>query len=878
MTPEVEGLFAALADLSPAQRAEYFAAHAVDPALRAEVESLLQHDAATGAALAAPIVRAASSLLTGAAPRRCGAYELRELLGRGGMGSVYRAERADGEVQSEAAVKLISGAGDAGAVERFLRERQILAGLSHPHIAALLDAGRTETGEPYFVMELVRGRRIDDFAAGLGPRDVVTLFLKICAAVQFAHSRLVVHRDLKPNNILVTADGTPKLLDFGIAKLLTPAAGATSTLERLVTPGYGSPEQVAGREVTTASDVYGLGAVLFKILTGKSPHEGGGSTPEAMLAAALTADAPRARTLRPELPADLDAILAKALRREPEARYATVDQLASDLRAWLASRPVRAREGEWAYRAGKFVRRHWIPLAAAAASVAALTIGLLIAVRERRLADERFQMARELAGKLFQVEEKIHSLTGSTSAREFIAETALRYLDRLSAKAAEPELLAELGDGYVSLARVLMHRGDASLGKEPEAKAALEKSVVLLRRARAADPRNRGILKSLILAECEALTMRGPEQRQEAPQRARGVTPLLEEFERQPDLKPAEFRILVDSYNKLHLTLINTGHTGLSRRPLEKAVDLARRRAAASPGPEATYQLASGLRLWGTFLRYEGELEGAAASLEEAAAVVQRLPERRMKAVEAASIAYYQGSVLGEVDALSLGRRDAAAAAFERSMALVRPLIQKDPADFNARLDFALPALRLARILRDRDPARALAVYSETLAVMTAAPQTASRRKAYLIRALAGSSFALRRLGREPEARAKIAEARALDACGAGKAVAGPSSHCEALEIAAAEAEAAAGRPGRAIEIYRRLLADFDREGAKPREDLADGLAYSLKYARLEELLAAPGTAAEAAGYRRQRRELWLHWAARLPGNTFVATQLAAAK
>lgn len=255
--------------------------------------------------------------------------------------------------------------------------------------------------------------------------------------------------------------------------------------------------------------------------------------------------------------------------------------------------------------------------------------------------------------------------------------------------------------------------------------------------------------------------------------------------------------------------------------------------------------------------------------------MVQRLPEQRMKTIEATSIAFYQGSVLGEVDALSLGRRDAAAEAFERSLALVRPLIQKDPADFNARLDFAMPALRLARILRDRDPARALAVYAETLAVMTAAPETASRRKAYLIRALAGYSFALRRLGREPEARAKIAEARALDACPAGKVVAGPSSHCEALSIAEAEAETAAGNAARAIAIYRRLLADFDQEGAKPREDLADGLAYSIKYARLEELLA--GSPAEAAGYRRQRRELWLHWAARRPGNAFVAAQLAAA-
>lgn len=875
MTPEIERLFTLLADLDPAQRAAYFDAHTVDPAVRAEVESLLQHDAATGAALAAPIVHAASSLLAGATPRRCGAYELRELLGRGGMGSVYRAERADGEVQSEAAVKLISGAGDAGAVERFLRERQILAGLSHPHIAALLDAGHTAAGEPYFVMELVRGRRIDDFAAALSPRDAVTLFLKICDAVQFAHSRLVVHRDLKPNNILVTADGTPKLLDFGIAKLLTPAEGATSTLERLVTPGYGSPEQVAGREVTTASDVYGLGAVLFKILTGKSPHEGSGSTPEAMLASALTADAPRARSLRPELPADLDAILAKALRREPEARYATVDQLATDLRAYLESRPVRAREGEWAYRAGKFVRRHWVPLAAAAASVAALTIGLLVAVRERRLAEERFRMARELAGHLFEVEDRIRPLEGATGARRFIADTALAYLDRLSAKATDPGLLAELGDGYDKLASVLMRRGDSSLGQETEARAAAEKGVALLRRARAADPAHPGHLRAALRAQSDLLALL---RSSEVPAQAADVERLARELERRPDLTAGDFRLLAETYSDLHRAWINAGETDASRRHIEKEVEWARRFAQAESSPAARYRHAASLRTFATFLRYDGALERALQVLTEAEQAAAGLPDGRRKKIELSNIAFYQGSVLGEVDALSLGHPDPAAAAFQRSLAWLRELIAKDPQDFNARIDFAMAGLRLGRLLQQQDPARALAMYAETEAVMQAAPESTPRRRSYLIRTYAESSFALRRLGRGEAAAARIAAARALASCEENKMAASPSSHCEALLRAEAEAEAAASRPARAIAIYRRLLADFGRARTQPREDLADGLAHSLKFARLEELSAASGARSEAAGYRDQRRELWLHWAARRPGNPFVAAQLAAAR
>src|SRR5580692_7526444 len=317
MTPEVERLFDALADLDAEARASYFAAHGTDPQVRLEVESLLAHDEPSSVALLMPIAELAASALPAGDPlpaaRRCGPYELIQLIGRGGMGAVFRAERVDGEVRQQVAVKLMQGgAGDPLQRQRFLQERQILAGLSHPNIAGLLDAGHTADGQPYLVMELVDGRPIDEFCEGLTVRRKIELFLQVCDAVSFAHSRFVVHRDIKPSNILVTAGGDPKLLDFGIAKMLGFDTGVTLTWQRVMTPAYGSPEQSIGGEITTASDTYSLGAVLYKMLTGHAPHEFDEATLEAMLEAVRTRDVPRASRWRPELKGDLDAILSKA--------------------------------------------------------------------------------------------------------------------------------------------------------------------------------------------------------------------------------------------------------------------------------------------------------------------------------------------------------------------------------------------------------------------------------------------------------------------------------------------------------------------------------------------------------------------------------------
>jgi len=382
----VKELFEAARERAPAAREGFLRERCADaPALLDEVWSLLRAYEAEG-----PVERAMDRLdaslhrrALSASPegRRLGPYELVDELGHGGMGRVFLAERADGQFDRQVALKWLGIAFPSPeATERFLAERQILATLSHPNIARLLDGGVTEAGRPYFVMEVVEGERIDTYcrAHRLPLRERLRLAIDVCDAVQYAHRKLVVHRDLKPANILVTEEGQVKLLDFGIAKVLDPEAVRIETMPHTrtgwlpMTPDYASPEQVRGTEITTASDVYQLGIVLYELLTGRRPYSVEDRAPsdveriicEEEPAPPSTAagdgggvgSSPAER--RSLLRGDLDTIVMKALRKEPDRRYDSVEQLAEDLRRFLGGRPVSAHPDRWTYRAGKFVRRH----------------------------------------------------------------------------------------------------------------------------------------------------------------------------------------------------------------------------------------------------------------------------------------------------------------------------------------------------------------------------------------------------------------------------------------------------------------------------------------------------------------------------------------
>ena len=437
-----------------------------------------------------------------------GRYRVQRLLGRGGMGAVYLAERADDQYHQTVALKLVArNLMHSGIAGRFRSERQILARLNHPNIARLLDGGHTEDGTPYFVMELVEGQRIDHYCAerrlSLAPR--LGLVQQVCAAVQYAHQNLIVHRDLKAANIMVTGDGVPKLLDFGIAKLLDPEAAApelTHLRDRVMTPEYASPEQLRGEPVGTASDLYNMGRLLYELLTGVSPY-GEATRSIAELERLICEESPPPpsarvqpkagellspgqRALKRELTGDLDNIVLKAMHVDPARRYPTAAALAEDIQNYLDGRPVHARPDTFTYRTGKFLRRNaWITASAAAAIllVAGLTAfytSRLAAERDRATleADKAKQVAGFLVG-IFRVPDPWRGPGKPISAIEMLDRAAGDIEQRLQ---SEPvvlsELLFEMADSYKGLAdydragrmleRSLAVKANAALTETPQ--------------------------------------------------------------------------------------------------------------------------------------------------------------------------------------------------------------------------------------------------------------------------------------------------------------------------------------------------------------------------------------------------------------------------
>jgi eukaryotic-like serine/threonine-protein kinase len=485
---EVRTLFEELVDLSSADRRQRLAS-ATDRDLAERVSRLLAADSEAGRFLETPAIAIAGGLFDGLAPSeseapppaRIGPYRVLERLGRGGMGEVLLAERADGLFDQRVAIKLLRrGMASDEVLSRFSRERRILARLEHPHIARLLDGGATEDGRPYFVMELVEGERITDYcrSRSLSVDDRLRLLQDCCDAVATAHRNLVVHRDLKPSNVLVTKGGEVKLLDFGIAKLLGPddtgeAAAETRTELRLLTPAYAAPEQILGEPVTTATDVWTLGAIAYELLTGTLPQKREGRS-AAALAAVATEDVkerPSQRVARESLEAlpfaspsegdrrrlerrlrgDVDTIVLAALRREPERRYGSVTALAGDLRRHRDGRPVRARPDTFGYRFSKFVRRNRAGVAAGVLVLASLVTGLAVAAWQAKRAQahaktaaaaaRRAEAVKEFLIGLFEVADPEQASGGSVTASELLDQAGKRLQSELS---SEPDVQADL--------------------------------------------------------------------------------------------------------------------------------------------------------------------------------------------------------------------------------------------------------------------------------------------------------------------------------------------------------------------------------------------------------------------------------------------------
>jgi non-specific serine/threonine protein kinase/serine/threonine-protein kinase len=728
MTPErwqhVRHTFDEIVDLDASARGARLAALcAADAELHVQVLSLLKaHEEAGTGFLESPAGAAPTDRIHDAATRvgvRAGVYQLVRELGRGGMGEVYLGTRVDGQYTKEVAVKLVRGGVDRPALlERFRNERQILANLDHPNIARLLDGGTTDEGVPYLAMELVHGLPIDEFCErhGLDIEARIALFCQVCAAVQYAHRHLVVHRDIKPGNILVTDEGTPKLLDFGIAKIVAAAAPREATLLQAMTPEYASPEQLRGETISTASDVYSLGVVLYRLLSGTAPFAQHSRTPHELAQAICNRDPPPPSqlqaALRRRLEGDLDSIVLKALRKEPEQRYGTAEQLADDLQRHLAGLPIAAVKGSWRYRGAKFVKRHGRAVAVAAV-LAVIAVGAVVAiVREARIAEraaaiaeaergraqKRFDDVRQFSNALiFDIHDAIQNLPGATPARRLLLDRAVQYLDASTQDSAgNPDMQRELAWAFQRLAVVQGNPTESNLGDVQASLASDRKALALFTQVAASHPDD--VIDQLNVAMMHRIiafsTLLTGEGRQHLEQAMAITAPLIAgnpanakvrsersiEFQDLGIMRDAQGDLAgaIEPYRQYRSMRLDIQRTDPDYRGIRRSIGmsttiLGMALARLGSRTEARLLYEQGMQAY----RSEPKGQDAINTARELAVVQQKY-----------------GDIL-----LMDGNAEAARAAYDTAAAALEPLAQADPQNVELRLDVAGSDCRKGRLL-----------------------------------------------------------------------------------------------------------------------------------------------------------------------------------
>ena len=690
MTPErwqaIKPILESALELDPTSRAAYLDQACADASIRVEIESLLlSHDQASTQDLSPGSLRvdflkeeASSGLPSGL---RIGAYEILGEIGIGGMGNVYRAVRADGQYRQEVALKIVRSDMSGGqALIRFKNERQILASLDHPNIAKILDGGTTPGGLPYFVMELIDGLPITEYCdkhqSTIDQR--LKMFRAVCSAVHYAHQHLVIHRDIKPTNILVTSEGAPKLLDFGIAKILDSRLlpeSATLTAGWLMTPDYASPEQLRGAAITTATDIYSLGLVLYQLLSGRRAHRFASRMPHEIARAIFDADPEKPSTaarhavrgndadsatldadpqtisnsrggvspekLQRRLTGDLDNVVMKAIRKEPAERYSSVDHLSEDLRRYTEGLPVLARKGTFTYRTRKFVMRHKTSAGAAALVLITLIVGLVMTLREARIAranqvraEKRFNDVRKLAHSLlFEIHDSIRDLSGATPARKLLVNKALEYLDSLSQEAAgDTSLQRELASAYERVGDVQGNPYNANLGDISGAVGSYRKAL--------------GIRESLDAGK---------------------------------DRTDEDDRALANDYERLGTTLQFSGNYDGALQNCQKTLAIRTRLAAKKPTPESQEEVAGAYFDIGATLSQMERNDDALKNYEQAASIREgvlagntlRFPHMAMRL--AGTYAY------ASVILYDKGRYDQALQMQQRVTQIMKALFDSDP-------------------------------------------------------------------------------------------------------------------------------------------------------------------------------------------------------
>ncbi len=713
MTPgrwsEVKAVLSGVLDVDPTERpATLDRLCGADTDLRDTVESLLAMESKAEqfdtAVLPGSILFADPPAQT---PQQIGPYIILNEIGRGGMGVVYLADRDDGEYRKRVAIKLITSARpDPHLDQRFRRERQILAQLEHPGIARLLDGGATPSGQPYLVMEYVEGPPLltwcDQHHLDLAQR--LSLFLRVSDAVAYAHQKLIVHRDLKPANILVTPAGDPKLLDFGLARVLDADADAeiTAAGPAPMTVAYASPEQIRGERQTVSSDVYSLGVILYELLTAHRPYPLANSSYAEAIRVACEQEPTPPSQYRRQLAGDLEIILLKALAKDPALRYPTVSEFADDLRRHLDGQPIHARPATFSYRAGKFLRRHRIAVPAAVLAAALILTFAGLSWFEARRAQRRFNDVEKLAHSvMFEFHDAIEKLPGATAARELLVRRALEYLENLSHEAAgDPRLAREIALGYSRIGDIQGNLGNANLGKVSATLESYRKSEEILARLLARSPTDDSLRLDYLrvlggLVGAYNINGDHPNARRLSEKHLALSAAALKAHPNDPDF----LRVMMGAQSLAGDLLIEEKKYDEAIPIRKNILDLQQHFVDAHPG-DATARVNLALfhkrlgALYGVVKRYEEarrEYEGAVIVDEE---YLQKVGGPRAQLDLS-----YDYSDLGWVTT-RLGDQPAALAFHRRALALRQSAAAADPNDHRAAVAVASSTERIAGVLR----------------------------------------------------------------------------------------------------------------------------------------------------------------------------------
>ena len=797
---QIEGLFLQAVEM-PTQERERFLGEVCqgDETLRQELNSLLACDVPetplvkgsflTAASLSADAV---SSTVIDMAGRRIGPYRLVRLLGRGGMGSVHLAVRDDAQYEKEVAIKLLKRGMDTDfMLHRFRQERQILASLEHPFIARLIDGGATDDGLPYFVMEYVDGLPITKFCAeqSLDLEERLRLIRLVCEAVQHAHQHLVIHRDLKPGNILITKERIPKLLDFGIAKLMSAERSSemptiTRADQRMLTPDYASPEQFLGQSISTSSDIYSLGAVLYELLTSQPAHRFSFDSPATLekticeeepekpsLAVGRSVEEPRLRRRRRrQLSGDLDNIILTALRKEPQRRYPSVSELSEDIRRHMEGLPVTAREDRVTHRLWKFIRRNKLGVAAAVLIVATLTGGIVSTTFQARRAERRFDLARQLAKAVMaDIRGPMERLPGSTAVRASMIQTVLRYLDGLARDPSrDPAFDLEIADAYREVAYVEGSPLQGNLGQRAAALDHYQKAIEIYQavysRSGISIETKAHAFSGVIGTNIEAGDIEEQTGSTAAAQaRLQKVVALTSEAAVR-DASAVHPGTWVYLYFRLGSAERRAGAPQRALIHYQKALEVCRSWAETDSSVNARSTLRGAYaNLAGAQLRV-GDLDGARSNYDAALKSVEqalRQPDATVYEESTLSGAHQNlADVLGNPDDLNLGDRASAISHYRKAVEIDEALVAADRYDVRARDGLADTYRGLGTILMEDQPSEALKLYLQATALseeLSVAEPSNTQYRQNAASGQRGVGEALYRLGKNQEALQKLA-------------------------------------------------------------------------------------------------------------------------